>query len=147
MISYVDKDSTLQLPRRTKKLTLARSVFSRRAGLLKHLVRHEHDNMRRTRRHEDRQPSHQTNFGLCSGCLASSKRDRLKKRAPCKRRACSCESTCQQCRSPATRRNNTFQLVVCSFWGLAPWLIHSVVDPWLICPICPIPWLFLLFTS
>ena len=71
-----------------EKSTLARSVFSRRADLLKHLVRHEHDNMRRTRRHEDRQPSHQTNFGLCSGCLASSKRDRLKKRAPCIRRAC-----------------------------------------------------------
>ena len=48
-----------------------RRVFSRRAGLFKHLVRHEHDNMRRTRRHEDRQPSHQTNFGLCSGCLAA----------------------------------------------------------------------------
>ena len=57
-------------------------VFSRRAGLLKHLVRHEHDNMRRARRHEDRQPSHQTNFGFCSGCRASSKMDRLKKRAP-----------------------------------------------------------------
>ena len=46
------------------------------------------DNMRRTRRHEDRQPSHQTNFGFCSGRLASSKMDRLKKRAPCNRRAC-----------------------------------------------------------
>ena len=82
------EDPRWQLPRRTKKLTLARSVFSRRAGLLKHLARHEHDNMRRTRRHEDRQPSHQTNFGLCSGCRASSKMDRLKKRAPYNRRAC-----------------------------------------------------------
>ena len=76
-----------------------RRVFSRRAGLLKLLVRHEHDNMRRTRRHEDRQPSHQTNFGFCSGCLASSKMDRLKKRAPYNRRACQFYSTCQQCRS------------------------------------------------
>ena len=110
-----------------------RRVFSRRAGLLKLLVRHEHDNMRRTRRHEDRQPSHQTNFGFCSGCLASSKMDRLKKRTPYNRRACYFCSTCQQCRSLATRsNNNTFQHVVCSFWGLAPSLMHSVVVPWLL---------------